>query len=396
MSWRDRLEPASFRGVEFYVDSDDMVGGRRTVVHEYPNRETALVEDTGGAAKEMSFDGYVLGSDYLDKRDALLDALDTSGAGQLVHPLYKVRNVQSGKYSVRILKSEGGIARFSLQFTETDDPQYPVATSDAKTAVGDSADAAAPVAGVELVESLDVSGLPQWAVDKTKEVMALATQQMAKAMAFLDAADEQLSIILKGIAFIETSAEALIRAPSAAVGDIQAVFNQITGSSASAKSKSDFFDAFYTGFSTTPEQTTTDTRKKVEANRLALDSYFHQLALIQFSKIAPFQSFDSISDAEIIRDKLGGYLDAEAESASDDIYYVLTAIRADLMRAIPDQSARLPNIVTKTLAETTPAVVLAYRFYADAERDSEIVARNKIGHPGFVGGGVPIEVLTNE
>lgn len=47
MSWTDRLQPASFRGVAFKVDGDDLQIGRRTVVHEYPGRDTPSVEDMG-------------------------------------------------------------------------------------------------------------------------------------------------------------------------------------------------------------------------------------------------------------------------------------------------------------------------------------------------------------
>jgi len=42
-----------------------------------------------------------------------------------------------------------------------------------------------------------------------------------------------------------------------------------------------------------------------------------------------------------------------------------------------------------------PAIVLAYRLYGDAERADEIVARNRVRHPGFVPGGQPLEVLSN-
>ena len=35
-------------------------------------------------------------------------------------------------------------------------------------------------------------------------------------------------------------------------------------------------------------------------------------------------------------------------------------------------------------AETTPALVLAYRRFGDATRAGEVVQRNRITHPGFV------------
>ncbi|PTS90230.1 hypothetical protein DBR17_01670, partial [Sphingomonas sp. HMWF008] len=51
-----------------------------------------------------------------------------------------------------------------------------------------------------------------------------------------------------------------------------------------------------------------------------------------------------------------------------------------------------------TPATTEPALVIAARLYADpaqAEiRAAEIVARNRVVHPGFVPGGVALQVLT--
>ena len=46
-----------------------------------------------------------------------------------------------------------------------------------------------------------------------------------------------------------------------------------------------------------------------------------------------------------------------------------------------DDNARL---IEFTPPEVMPAVVLAYEYYGDANRDREIVERNNIRHGGFV------------
>jgi len=53
----------------------------------------------------------------------------------------------------------------------------------------------------------------------------------------------------------------------------------------------------------------------------------------------------------------------------------------------------LPGIKSLTLVEATPTLVLAHRLYRDAGRDADIVARNRIVHPGFVPSGMVLEVL---
>ena len=42
-----------------------------------------------------------------------------------------------------------------------------------------------------------------------------------------------------------------------------------------------------------------------------------------------------------------------------------------------------------------PALVLAHRLYDDPSWDADIVARNDVVHPGFVPGGVDLQVLSN-
>ena len=41
--WKMRLRAASFRGVPFGVTADESEGGRRTVTHEFPQRETYIL-----------------------------------------------------------------------------------------------------------------------------------------------------------------------------------------------------------------------------------------------------------------------------------------------------------------------------------------------------------------
>ncbi|MNN99925.1 hypothetical protein D3C81_2196910 [compost metagenome] len=45
--WRDRKQGASFRGVPFLVDTDSVPVGRRTQLHEFPQRDQPFVEDLG-------------------------------------------------------------------------------------------------------------------------------------------------------------------------------------------------------------------------------------------------------------------------------------------------------------------------------------------------------------
>ena len=50
---------ASFRGVPFFVESSDISAGRRTVTHQYPQRDEPFTEDLGRAAREYELSAFV-------------------------------------------------------------------------------------------------------------------------------------------------------------------------------------------------------------------------------------------------------------------------------------------------------------------------------------------------
>jgi hypothetical protein len=127
--WKMQLRAASFRGVSFGVTADESEGGRRTVTHEFPQREAPYVEDLGGAPRRFTVQAFVLGSDYMSRRDALEAALQQPGPGTLVHPWYgEVQVCQTAPYKVRHSAQDGGMAVFQLFFCRDTEPNSPAAS----------------------------------------------------------------------------------------------------------------------------------------------------------------------------------------------------------------------------------------------------------------------------
>ncbi|HAW1868790.1 TPA: baseplate protein [Escherichia coli] len=113
MTWKDRLQDASFRGVPFKVEEESAGTGRRVETHEYPNRDKPYTEDLGKITFRPSITAYVVGDDCFDQRDRLIDALNKPGPGTLVHPTYgELKVCVDGEVRVSTSKSEGRIVRF--------------------------------------------------------------------------------------------------------------------------------------------------------------------------------------------------------------------------------------------------------------------------------------------
>jgi len=80
-----------------------------------------------------------------------------------------------------------------------------------------------------------------------------------------------------------------------------------------------------------------------------------------------------------------------SESAADEVFDTLQTLRAKVVQALPDP--KLPEIQRIAMRQATPTLVLSYQIYGDALRESDITARNKIKHPGFIPGGSSVEVV---
>lgn len=83
----DQLQPASFRGIPFEVTASGLKIGRRTVVHEYPQKDQPFVEDLGRATRQITLTAFVIGDDYIAQAQSLMAELEAPGSGHAHTPL---------------------------------------------------------------------------------------------------------------------------------------------------------------------------------------------------------------------------------------------------------------------------------------------------------------------
>lgn len=140
MSWKDRLRPASFRGVRFHVDDRQHQTGRRLAIHEYPKRDKPFPEDMGKATRRWSVNAYVIGDDYMSRRDALLKAGERAGSGTYVDFWTGSHKVVCEHVELRETNHQGRYASISLGLIEAGEDLG--LTGTVATAVGLAASAA--------------------------------------------------------------------------------------------------------------------------------------------------------------------------------------------------------------------------------------------------------------
>ena len=146
MSWKRGIRPASFRGAGFHVEDAANEGGRRNQVHEYYGRDEPFTEEYGRRARRYHVRGYLVGDDYMARRDALVAACERAGAGTLVHPYLGEQRVVCDFVGWSERKEEGRYCVIDMTFVEAGTGDAPTATLNAESQIEAAALAASAAA----------------------------------------------------------------------------------------------------------------------------------------------------------------------------------------------------------------------------------------------------------
>lgn len=407
--WRQSLRPASFRGVPFFTESTAGEVGRRNSVHEYPLRDIPYVEDLGRKGRGFTLEAYVIGPDYMVARDALIAALEQPGSGQLMHP-YRGMLTVALIAPARISESanKGGMARFSLTFMETGNNAQPAVRPDTPALVGKAADAANAALNANFGKTFNVAGLADFVATNATSVVNAALNAITQVANFGQAGS--LSELLNSASTISSSLSMLMRTPQMLADAIQGQISGLAGLVQDPRAAYRDVQSFF-GDSATPipvpyVPVTTPSRIQQSINQTAVVDLVRRTAIVEAARASSQVTFGSYNEAQAALTVLANALDTELVSntitpagqpapINDDVYDALLDLRVAVVRDISTRGANLAKLSAITLPRTMPALVAAYRIYGDCTMDADLVARNSIRHPGFVPGGVALEVLAN-
>lgn len=395
-AWRDKITAnsaggkllrGSFRAAEFQVRSNDLDFGRRNQAHEYPLRNTPYVEDLGLKGRRFQIEVFVAGLDYTTARDKLIEAIEKPGPGTLVHPYYGTRQVAILEARVRESSREGGMATFTFTCMEAGELTYPTTSTDTPQETQDKAEKAREASLADFVRKFKVENLPGWSVTQLQ-----------------DEVTRQLGDISGVVGDVAGGIAAHIRAPDSLGAAIQGAIARVRDlAGAPARAMGVYSSLASAGADSPAIPQATATRRQQAQDAAALQRLTRETAAIEAAETTAAMEFDSADDALATRAAVLVQLDACMEATdpvtgapiADDVFDALRGLRAATAEDLRVRGAKLPRIARVTQSATLPASVVAYRLHGDAERADEIVARNKIRHPGFVPGGRPLEVLAD-
>ena len=382
-----KLQHFKFRGVEFDGLESRLSGGRRVVLHEYPQRDDPSTDDMGRKARKWSIHAFLAGTEIQKRRKQLLEACEKSGSATLVHPILGNLNVICETYDITDTISAKSYTEFSMEFI------------DAGTVF---------VAAVSKLSKMQA--LAAAFRSTVREFYAARTQVMAlnrKVQRLLTGSIEERITALLDITsqLTGTDLEAFTYATAVIFDTAETLSGDADALSATwdtgAQSLTEPADARLV--STTLHGTIAVTQAALAAgadteadtlilrNAAALDQMLYSLAVARAAELTAAQEFASYEEAIAAAQALGDEMALAEQWLTDpDAYDAASEARAAMIEAIIHEAMDLPHQQTITLSSRRPALVLASELYDDAERASEIVARNSIADPGAVSGSIVV------
>lgn len=403
----EQLQPASFRGVPFEVEASGITVGRRTVVHEYPQRDRPYIEDMGRATRNITLQCFVVGSDYLEQAQALMHELEEPGPGTLIHPWLGEMEVTITSVSELLFDQGLGVASVTITATEAGDLEFPAVTADEDTEALEAADAVEKSAVDKFCEDFDLSTINDW-IDSALEGSLLDALNFVSAGdlgKLFDYAEGVANLADKAMALLSTDPKIFAIRLAGALG-LSRWATTVSAWRGVAKSlknlcRHDKLKARTKAYAERKGEPMSDVTRQVMKSQAAIETLVRQLLIAQMVGVSTLvatskdvsspdgeedmrtttRSYDEIVE---LRDELCQVLDDELlMEENDEMYQVLDEARTAIFDVLTHKADALQHVVIVKPDDVFPAVVLAYDYHDDADRDLEIARRNGVEHEGF-------------
>lgn len=392
MALRDELLQASFRGVQFLVDSSSIAGGRKTSTHEYPNSDKRFVEDLGLLNKTFTMQATITGANYKLRRDALIQALETNGPGILIHPFFGVQNVVAKPYTLEERMTELGEARFTLVFENAQEAILP------KNVTGTISNIFASVnQAIALVKTLITQGLQITTADNYLDALS-KTNDFIGTTAVLT--NEYLSDIdgfntfAKDLRSFADNSSSILTQSSVLADNIASTFTSLDDAmSTPTDAKNIFQDQFTYGDNDITINLKDSKSIEKERNRAILNGSIQTLALLMNYRNVVQINYKTVNEIDeernILDEQFDKIISNEAINRSDTS--ALITARNQVRQFFDNAALQAFRIETFETKRTT-ITELTYRLYGNIDNTQDLINLNGLRDIQNVEG--ELEILT--
>ena len=421
-SYFAQLHPASFNGIPFFTKACSTGVGRRNAEHVYPFRDEPWMEDIGRKARVYHITGFLVGDDVMLQRDRMQTALETEGAGVLVHPTYGRLSVSTlGESTFDEDMSHGRVIEVRFVFEESGQQIFPNTNIDTTSDVAESAKTA--TASVEdgynaqitpdiIAGTFDSAGVSDvstsWldsvgsSADDSASLFNISSGSYGPFGRFSGenigtnsgsivggyVSPSTIELIFNGLITTRSSDRSSLHLslssiigvgssnPFGLASSLTSIAYELLGMITNPSDAIRIFSGLCQfSFSSSPSgNRTADLCRRVSVIALARASSFYN----------PTSQDDADSIKSVVCDKLDAEITVAGDQGFDNIFLALSNLKTSVSKDMTARGAILPPLKEFKNNSARPSLVLAYQYYRDIKRSDELVRYANPIHPAFM------------
>ena len=387
------LPEGQFRDAYFFYQDSSGTGGRKTITHEYPNKKERYVEDNGGLEKKFSLNVFTDDNVSYADRDGLIEALDESGIGTLIHPEFDELQVVCVGYSFNSSIKELGITKFSIEFEIASLNILPTATNGNKgflanlksKILGDNEKAFdAGFKSVKNAKAKFDSGV------KTLKRTANKINNVAKQ---IQGAGDSFADFATSLNQIVASANKLVQAPSILASNLRTAFDNMGVAFNNSK---DLFETTKKLFGFNERDQVIVGKSQIQldikANQDQINNFVNVAVLATAYDASANIEYTNLQELNQVIDDLENGFNSLGD-IDKGLYDTLVQMKIEATNIFSQLAISLPNIANYEVFNPISLNCLTYKLYGSLDQKETIRLLNNFGDTSKIQG--TIKILTN-
>lgn len=389
-----RIDDGSYKGASFSAQDVTLDGGRKKVIHEYPNKTKRFVEDLGGLEKKFSITVWTDDNVNFNQRDSLISALDSDGAATLYLPNYTVDNVVSIGYSVKDNIREIGISKFTISFEKASLNAFPIAKIGNKGLLANLKEKLLGDNEAAFNNGIKAIGNSKAKFDSFNKTVKDTAREIKRVSQTVAGSVDTFSDFATSINEIVDSSAALARTPSVLSAKLTTSFRNLELAYENSK---DVFDVVKGLFGLNQSDQTivgsSQQQSDIQINQNQIRNLVSAAAVATACNVAANIEYANTDELnEVVTDIDNGF-NLLPDSLDRDIRNSLIEMRIELLNVVSDLSLSLPRISDYVVNNPMSLTVLTYQLYGSLDLKNTIRDMNQFNDTSRING--TIKILTN-
>ncbi len=388
MAIEDKLLKGSYQGVEFFATSFSTGGGRKKVVHTFPNSDKQFIEDLGRIPRSYGMTLIIAGGDsYFLNRDNMLRVLENGDDGKLVHPIYgDIENIVASEITVNETLTELGEGKITVIFKVSEGTGIPEKSGNSLHQIEtDQLTATIAFNSSMAAEYKTSTNFPNSYVDSLAKANKSVTA-FRESTSFVQASADKINEFTAELNAFETNITSLVRQPQAFADSVQSLFTTMGNLHPTVDATIAAIERlFIFGADDVAIIETTPALIEQAKNRKILNDVIQSNALVYSYLNSAQLNYETVNDI----DKRAGTLDvqykklSESTGLDDSAKQSLSDMRVNMQSFFETQKLTALQIIT---VNTNPisARLLAFQYYGSDVRGEALAELNNTSEPSFL------------